>query len=150
LKENESAFYRAHIKLAPEDLDNPEVLLRFASIDDEGWVYVNGKCVGESRDWLDTPTFDAKQALHAGDNVIAVGVRNYDGSGGVKPDVIVQIVSRPVGAVWSRSLFNGLAEIIVQSTREAGEIKLAASSERLKPATAVVKTVAAPVRPSMP
>jgi beta-galactosidase len=146
LKENESAYYRAHIPLTPEDLDNPSVLLQFASIDDEGWVYVNGKRVGESHDWQDTPSFNVKQALHPGDNVIAVGVRNYGGQGGVKSNVTIKIVSRPTGTAWSRSLFNGLAQIIVQSTREAGEIKLTASGDGLQPATALISTVSGPVR----
>ena len=43
-------------------------------------------------------------------------------------------------AAWSRSLFNGLAQVIVQSTQEPGEIKLTAESDGLTPATAVVQT----------
>ncbi len=39
-----------------------------------------------------------------------------------------------------RSLFNGLAQIIVQSTRDIGQFKLTASLEGLKPATATVQT----------
>jgi hypothetical protein len=50
---------------------------------------------------------------------------------------------------WSRSLFNGLAQIIVQSTRSAGEIKLTAPADGLAPATAMVQTQPC-VRPSMP
>jgi beta-galactosidase len=41
---------------------------------------------------------------------------------------------------WSRSLFNGLAQVIVQSTGEPGEFKLTASADGLAPATAAVKT----------
>ena len=33
-----------------------------------------------------------------GDNVIAVGVRNESGEGGLNPDVNVEIVGKPVGA----------------------------------------------------
>jgi beta-galactosidase len=51
---------------------------------------------------------------------------------------------------WSRSLFNGLAQIIVQSTRDAGEIKLTATADGLTPATTVVKTQPSAPRPSMP
>jgi len=39
-----------------------------------------------------------------------------------------------------RSLFNGLAQVIVQSTKDAGEIRLTATAEGLSPATTVVKT----------
>jgi beta-galactosidase len=51
---------------------------------------------------------------------------------------------------WSRSLFNGLAQIIVQSTRDTGEIKLTATADGLTPATTVVKTQPCAPRPSMP
>jgi beta-galactosidase len=51
---------------------------------------------------------------------------------------------------WSRSLFNGLAQIIVQSTRDAGEIKLTATADGLTPATTVVKTQPCAPRPSVP
>jgi beta-galactosidase len=51
---------------------------------------------------------------------------------------------------WSRSLFNGLAQIIVQSTRDAGEIKLTATADGLTPATTVVKTQPGILRPSVP
>ena len=50
-------------------------------------------------------------------------------------NVSVDIVGKPEDQPWSRSLFNGLAQIIVQSTRDAGEIKLTATADGLKPAT---------------
>jgi beta-galactosidase len=45
-------------------------------------------------------------------------------------------------------LFNGLAQVIVQSTKDAGEIKLTATADGLAPATSAVQTqpCAAPVR----
>jgi beta-galactosidase len=49
-----------------------------------------------------------------------------------------------------RSLFNGLAQVIVQSTRDAGEIKLAATAAGLAPATAVMQTQPCTPRPYMP
>ena len=94
--------------------------------------------------------FDIKDALHAGDNIIAVGVKNDGGPGGLSPDVNLEILSRAEAEPWSRSLFNGLAQIIVQSTRDAGEFKLSASSEGLKPAMAVVQTQACTPLPSEP
>ncbi|HEY5234452.1 MAG TPA: beta-galactosidase GalA [Verrucomicrobiae bacterium] len=51
---------------------------------------------------------------------------------------------------WSRSLFNGLAQIIVQSTRDAGEIKLTATADGLTPATAVEQTLPCTPRPAVP
>jgi beta-galactosidase len=63
-----------------------------------------------------------------------------------EPDTFIQPTSVP----WTRSLFNGLAQVIVQSTRNAGEIKLTASANGLEPATVVVRTKSCPVRPFVP
>jgi len=111
---------------------------------------VNGEFVGESHDWQAQPIFDVKKFLHAGDNVIAVGVYNSAGQGGLNPNVNVQIVGHTAVPPWSRSLFNGLAQVIVQSTRAAGEIKLTATADGLAPAMAVVRTQSGALRPSAP
>jgi beta-galactosidase len=54
------------------------------------------------------------------------------------------------GAAWSRSLFNGLAQVIVRSTRDAGEIKLTANAEGLAPATASIQTRPCEPTPFLP
>ena len=150
LKEGETAIYRAHVTLTEADLKNPNIQIRFAGCDDQGWYFVNNQRVGESLDWQAQPLFDIKKYLHAGDNVIAVGVKNVAGEGGLNPDVNVEIVGSAVEAPWSRSLFNGLAQIIVQSTKTAGELKLTASAEGLQSATATVATQASAGRPNEP
>jgi beta-galactosidase len=148
--ENTTAIYRAHLKLTEEDLNGSGVQIRFASCDDEGWYFVNNQFVGESHDWQAQPIFDIKKFLHAGDNVIAVGVNNGGGLGGLNPNVSVDIIDKPSTPQWSRSLFNGLAQVIVQSTRDAGEIKLTATADGLTLATATVQTQSCAPRPSVP
>jgi beta-galactosidase len=150
LKEGETAVYRAHVKLTDEDLASEGIMVRFTCIDDHGWVFVNKQRVGESTDWSAQPAFDIKSALHVGDNVIAVGVRNESGQGGLDPDVELELMGKPFSVAWSRSLFNGLAQIIVQSTKDAGEIKLTATADGLQPATATIQTVPGGIRPSVP
>ncbi len=150
LKDGETAIYRAHVTLTEDDLKNPNIQIRFTGCDDQGWYFVNNQRVGESLDWQAQPLFDIKSQLHAGDNVIAVGVKNVAGEGGLNPDVNVEIVGPAVEAPWSRSLFNGLAQIMVQSTHSAGEIKLTASADGLKSATATVATQPGAARPSVP
>ncbi len=150
LEENGTAIYRAHVKVSADDLNQPGVQIRFPCIDDHGWVFVNNQRVGESHDWSAEPVFDLKGALHAGDNVIAVGVKNDAGTGGLNPGVNVEIVGQPQASPWSRSLFNGLAQVIVQSSRDAGEIKLTASAAGLQAASATVNTVSGAMRPSVP
>jgi len=62
----------------------------------------------------------------------------------------VQIVGHVSVPPWSRSLFNGLAQVIVQSTRDAGEVKLTATTDGLTSATAVVQTQPCVLSPSVP
>jgi beta-galactosidase len=150
LTEGQTAVYRAHVKLSEDDLNNTAVQIRFGGIDDHGWIFVNNQRVGESADWASQPAFDIKKALHAGDNVIAVGVFNESGTGGLNPDVNVELLGQPVPADWSRSVFNGLAQIMVQSTKDAGEIKLTATADGLSPVTATIQTQPCPPRPSLP
>ncbi len=150
LRDGQTAIYRAHVTLTDEDLNNPGVQIRFTGCDDNGWYFVNNQPVGESHNWQEQPLFDIKKNLHAGDNVIAVGVKNDEGSGGLNPDVNVEIIGKSASSPWSRSLFNGLAQVIVQSSKDAGEINLTASADGLKSVTATIKTAAAPLRPSVP
>jgi beta-galactosidase len=72
------------------------------------------------------------------------------GTGGLNRNVTVKIIGRTSVPPWSRSLFNGLAQVIVQSTRDAGEFKLMATADGLAPATAAVHTQPCSPRPFLP
>jgi beta-galactosidase len=148
--ENTTAIYRAHLTLTEEDLSGLGVQIHFAGCDDEGWYFVNGQSVGETHDWDAKPDFDITKFLHVGDNVIAVCCRNGGGQGGLNPNVTADIIAQPGELPWSRSLFNGLAQIIVQSTKDAGEIKLTATADGLTPSTTVLETKPCAPRPSVP
>jgi len=150
LKDRQCAFFRAHVTLSEADLNQQRVQLRFGVIDDHGWIYVNGAFVGEGDYYGGEPSFDAKKMLHAGDNTIVVAVRNEYGPGGIGADVNVDVFHPPVTAKWSRSLFNGLAQVIVQSTRDAGQITLTAQANGLQPAVAKVTTTAVAAQASVP
>ncbi len=147
---NTTAVYRTHLILKEEDLNGSSVQLCFSGCDDEGWYFVNGQCVGESHDWQAQPIFEVKKFVYAGDNIIAVGVNNGSGQGGLNPHVTAKIIGNPSAAPWSRSLFNGLAQIIVQSSREPGQFKLTAAADGLAPATVSVPTIAASRQPFVP
>ena len=64
LTEGQTAIFRAHLNISEDDLNNPGVQIRFGTIDDHGWIYVNNRRVGESHDWEAQPQFDIKRALH--------------------------------------------------------------------------------------
>jgi hypothetical protein len=60
-------------------------------------------------------------------------------------------ISEKTGATeWQRSVFNDPAQIIVQSTKEHGEIKLTANADGLSPATASVPSQPCTFRPAAP
>ncbi len=148
--DNTAAIYRAHLTLMAEDLSGPGVQIHFAGCDDEGWYFVNGQYVGETHDWDAKPDFDITKFLRPGDNVIAVCCRNGGANGGLNPNVTADIIAKPATLPWSRSLFNGLAQIIVQSTKDAGEIKLTATADGLPPVTTKVDTQPCKLRPFVP
>ncbi len=83
LEAGHTAVYRATIGLTDEDFENGKLTLSFNRIDDLGWIYVNGRLVGETTDWSREYTFDVMQELQPGMNVVAVVVRNADGAGGI-------------------------------------------------------------------
>ena len=148
--ENTAAIYRARLPLTEADLSGPGVQIFFNGCDDEGWYFVNGQYVGETHDWDAKPVFDLTKFLRAGDNVVAVCCRNGGGRGGLNPNVTVDIIGQPGALPWARSLFNGLAQVIVQSTKDAGEIKLTATADGLPPATSAVNTHPGQPRPFAP
>ena len=150
LPENSSAVFRTHVTVAPGDLAAGRVVLHLGMIDDDGWVYVNGKPVGESHDWRASPGFEVGGFLHTGDNSIAVVVHNGDGPGGITKGVSLDVPSRAVVAHWKRSVFNGLAQVIVKSGPEPGDIRLIARAEGLAPQTIVIQAKGHSARPRVP
>ena len=77
-----------------------------------------------------------------------IGVGNDDPSSH-EPDQFVATKGN-LSPAWSRSLFNGLAQIIVQSTREPGEIKRTGTGKGLTPVTATMQSQPRAPRPSLP
>jgi len=51
---------------------------------------------------------------------------------------------------WQRSVFNGLAQVIVQSSKAVGKIELTASADRLVPATISIQSQECVPRPFVP
>ncbi|MBS1728207.1 MAG: DUF4982 domain-containing protein [Armatimonadetes bacterium] len=84
------------------------------AIDDEGWIYINGKLVKTTNVWNETYQLQTEGLLKPGTNHIAIVIKNNGGDGGFSKGVSLSGVTMP--ASWSRSLFNGCAQVIVQST----------------------------------
>jgi len=119
----------------------------------EQWIYLNGQPLAEDvrRDHAGHHFDLDPTLLRMGKNVIAViatplpgnprGERRRERE--VGNPAVVRIVTSP--GDWNRSLFNGLAQVIVQSTREPGEITLTASSPGLSPKVLKLETRPVPL-----
>jgi len=108
---------------------------------------VNGQPVGESHDWRASPTFEVRKFLRTGDNSIAVAVHNGEGPGGINKGVSLTFPSQALPANWKRSVFNGLAQVIVQSGTEPGEIRFTAHADGLASSSIVIETKGHSARP---
>jgi beta-galactosidase len=120
------------------------------------WIYLNGKLVAENVSH--SPTGHefrlAPGLLRTVTNVLAIiatpreGRNRGDGGQNNGSPAVVKIVTPP--GEWKRSVFNGLAQVIVQSSRDPGEIKLTAHAEHLSPATVTLRSQAADPQPYVP
>ncbi|HUC84106.1 MAG TPA: beta-galactosidase, partial [Candidatus Acidoferrales bacterium] len=83
LTPDKTAVFRAAINVTADDLKDAKWKLSFERIDDAGWIYLNGKRVGQTTDWSRAYSFDVTKQLRAGKNIVAVIVRNNEGAGGL-------------------------------------------------------------------
>ena len=111
---------------------------------------MNGRKVGESHDWKTAPVFDVKRFLRAGDNSIAVVIANYNSAGGLNRGAALLYSEKPETPKWQRSVFNGLAQILVQGMKDPGDIKLTARSANLTPSTITITSLPSVRRPVLP
>jgi beta-galactosidase len=145
-----SAIYRTDFEAGADMLASPSTAVNFGTIDDDGWVYLNGHLVGESHDWTSHPSFELRKFLHEGKNTIAVAVHNGEGSGGVNKGVSLEIADQPIQPQWKRSVFNGLAQVIVQAGKEPGTLALTARADGLSETPLNISAGAAVPLPAVP
>jgi len=94
--------------------------------------------------WVPTANKEIVFTLSGQGKIIGVG--NGDPASHA-PEQFVATASNPTPQ-WKRETFNGLAQIIVKTTKQAGEITLMASSEGVTPATLKLTTTTSVVRPT--
>ncbi len=130
-----SIIYRGSFDL-PADKDSAAITFFFNSLGKTQSVYVNGKEVGHNlsaNQKGDEFKLDLS-LLHVGKNTIAIEAvpltkkHSWDNIN-MDPGLVQLVYS---AAPWKRKLFNGLAQVIVQSTGEPGEITLTAMSSGVK------------------
>ena len=132
--------YRGAFEL-PAATNGVTVYVAMRSLGEQQWVYLNGQAVAQdvARAAVGHEFKLNPALLHSGKNVIAVVAtplasgrgRDQGGQGGAGNTPTVRMVTAPDN--WKRSVFNGLAQVIVQSTQQPGEVTLTASSPDLSP-----------------
>jgi beta-galactosidase len=145
------AIFRARFTVAAKDLEAPVVELWFGRITGGVAVHLNGQLLGPAGDARAPSVYDVRALLHPGENVVAVSAANWGPEpSGISRGVVLRLQEDPPAVQWRRSAFNGLAEVIVQSTGQAGTVKLTARSVGLDPASLLLETRPAPPRPAVP
>jgi len=91
-----------------------------------------------------------KKLLRASENVLSVTLANYGPAAGLNKGVALRLQDNPAPVAWSRSVFNGLAQIIVQSSKQPGTLKLTARAKGLSPMSVPIATRAVAVRAAVP
>jgi beta-galactosidase len=150
LGRNEHAVYRTTLRVTAEELAADGIELELGKFAGEGNVWVNGRNVGRGGDPRVPSTYDVKALLHPGDNVVAVAMMTWTGDGGLAGGATLRFTGAPEPVRWSRSVFNGLAQVIVQSTETPGTIELTARADGLKPSIISIKPASTTPRVSVP
>lgn len=137
----------------PENFTGSEVIFYYQSIGKEQAIYVNGHEIGKDlKENAEGNTFKLNHSfLRPGKNqvdIIATPIpKKYEWDNVNSNPGTIQIVT--AAPAWQRKLFSGLAQVIIQTTKEPGEITLTATSKDLKPVTLKVKSAATNKRPSV-
>jgi beta-galactosidase len=139
--ESMTRVFRGVFELTGDQLQG-EIHWMYRSIGSDQSVYVNGHLVGEQLDGREHTLLLSGDYLKDGANEVVIVTQpfvmahpwdevNMD-SGALK----VEIPSEQ----WRRKTFNGLAQVLVQSTGEAGVIEVKATSPGLKDGRLSIKT----------
>jgi len=141
---NEKGVLRTRFTATPEELSSQAVELWFGKVDGDAKISVNGRLLGGGGDARYPTIYDVKSLLHPGENTITIVIANYNTSAGINKGVFLRLQDKAAPVQWSRSAFNGLAEVIVQSTGGSGPIRLTATSEGLEPASVSIQASPGP------
>ena len=148
-------IYRGTFELA--DTKDTTVSLLLRDLGEQQWIYLNGQPIAQNvaRDPAGHQ-FDFDSAvLRSGKNVIAIiatppaAGRGGRGRPGGRHAATRRWSKWSPAGDWKRNLFNGLAQVIVQSTGQPGEITLTATPTNLAPAVLKIQSQAATPRPSV-
>jgi beta-galactosidase len=146
----ERAVFRRKVGVSAQDLAAPALELWFGKIDGGVSVFVNDRKIGPAGDARAPSIYDVKPFLHPGENTVAVSIANWGETAGLNKGAELRLIDEAPASQWRRSVFSGLAQVIVQSTWQSGTIKLAAEAKALRPATLTIGSRPVERRPALP
>jgi len=128
-----ATIYRSRFEL-PEFTEKDSITLYLNSLGESQSVYINGVLILKDSKKTDNGLAIKlyKKALQKGKNsiaVVAIPFQERKRNGGEMRSASIQILT-PADP-WKRKVFNGLAQVIVQSTGKSGEVILTATSPGL-------------------
>ncbi len=145
-------LYRGEFELA-QNFSETEITLFYNFIGKEQTIYINGVVIAANLKDNSTQTeFKIDKAiLHTGKNVIAIAaaplLKKFEWDEVNKVPGLLQVITK--AEPYKRKLFSGLAQVIVQSTGEPGEIILSATAKGMKQGEIKIQAVQADVRPAV-
>ena len=147
---DDKAVFRTRFTLSAQDLAASGVELWFGKIDGDGSVFLNGQKIARTGGASAPSIYDVKALLHPGESSVAVSLANWGEAAGINKGVMLRLIDKPPSVKWRRSVFNGLAQVIVRTSKESGTIKLSAESTALAPTTISLSAIATEPRPALP
>lgn len=137
----------------PGALAGATVTLFYQPIGREQTIYVNGRAIAQNlpagQAVKNGFVLDAALLKPGRNSVVFVATPLVKNSPWDVPNALPGTVQvRTPAPAWRRKTFNGLAQVLVQSTQDAGEIILTATAPGLKTSVLKIKSVAAPQRPA--
>ncbi len=143
--------YRGTFTL-PENYKEATITLYYKNIGKEQSLFINGKEIAVNFTEGRKEGYRLNTAeLHAGNNSISIVaapiLKKFDWENVNQDPGIIQMVFPPLQ--WKRKLFSGLAQVIVQSTGEPGDIILTATANGLKQGEIKIQAIQADTRPAV-
>lgn len=153
IQKGTATVYRGTFNL-PENLSDATVNLYYKAIGDEQVLYINGEPISEKLEKKSAERYSIeldKKILKTGENEFSIVATPYTvpnrwDAPNTNPGVIQVVVP---AQQYNRSLFNGYAQVIVQTTKEPGTIVLKAYSENIKGTEFFLNSNKAELRPSV-
>lgn len=145
-------LYRGSFTL-PQNFSSSGVTLFYKNIGLEQSIFINGKRIAANlkQDQTSKGFIIDPAILQPGKNTISILAtpvpKKYDWENVNTDPGVIQLFTP--AETWHRKLFNGLAQVLVQTTKEAGEIKLTATSPTLATGSIQLRSAVGKMRPAV-